>query len=108
MRILVVGAGVTGSVYVGKLLQARHHVVMLARGRRLAGLRTHGLVPKDASRQRTVLPASAVDAAGAGERHELVLVPVRAQLAATLPIRTVVCDGPDEVSLPTPPAAPTP
>ena len=66
MRILVVGAGVTASVYVGKLLQAGHHVVMLARGRRLAGLRTHGLVPEDASGQRTVLPASAVDVAGAG------------------------------------------
>ena len=98
MRILVVGAGVTASVYVGKLLQAGHHVVMLARGRRLAGLRTHGLVPEDASGQRTVLPAWAVDVAGAGERRDLVLVPVRAQLAAMLPIRTGVCDGPDEVS----------
>ena len=33
-----------------------------------------------------------------GERRDLVLVPVRAQLAAMLPIRTGVCDGPDEVS----------
>jgi ketopantoate reductase len=44
VRILTVGAGVIGSVSAGKLLQAGHHLVMLARGRRLAGLRTHRLV----------------------------------------------------------------
>jgi ketopantoate reductase len=44
MRILVFGAGVIGSVYAGKLLQAGHHVVLLARGRRLRDLRARGLV----------------------------------------------------------------
>lgn len=44
MRILVFGAGVIGSVYAVKLLQAGHEVVMLARGRRLSDLLTHGLV----------------------------------------------------------------
>ena len=32
MRILVLGAGVIGSVCAGTLLQAGHHVVLLARG----------------------------------------------------------------------------
>ena len=36
MRILVLGAGVIGSVYAAKLLQAGHEVVLLARGHRLA------------------------------------------------------------------------
>ena len=36
MRILVLGAGVIGSVYAGKLLEAGHEVVLLARGSRLA------------------------------------------------------------------------
>jgi ketopantoate reductase len=33
MRILVLGAGVIGSVYAGKLLQAGHHVVLPPMGR---------------------------------------------------------------------------
>jgi ketopantoate reductase len=48
VRILVFGAGVIGSVYAVKLLQAGHEVVMLARGRRLSDLQTHGLVLEDA------------------------------------------------------------
>jgi len=44
LRILVLGAGVIGSVYAGKLLQAGHEVVLLARGPRLSDLRNNGLV----------------------------------------------------------------
>lgn len=47
-RILVVGAGVIGSVYGAKLLQAGNRVVILARGTRLTDLRTCGLVLDDA------------------------------------------------------------
>ena len=39
MRILVLGAGVIGSVYASELLRAGHEVVVFARGRRLADLR---------------------------------------------------------------------
>ena len=54
MRVLVLGAGVIGSVYAARLLRAGHHVVMLARGQRLADLRAHGLVLEDAqSNHRT-------------------------------------------------------
>ena len=97
MRILVVGAGVIGSVYAGGLLEAGHHIVMLARGERLADLRAHGLVLEDAeSGHRTRLPVPAVEAPGAGERYDLVLVPVRAgQLAAALPMLAGMTDGSD-------------
>ena len=44
LRVLVLGAGVIGSVYAGKLLQAGHEVVVLARGHRLSDLQAHGLV----------------------------------------------------------------
>ena len=44
VRILVIGAGVIGSVYAAKLLQSGHEVVLLARGRRLADLQASGLV----------------------------------------------------------------
>ena len=98
VRVLVVGAGVIGSVYAGGLLEAGHRVVMLARGERLADLRAHGLVLEDAgSGHRTQLPVPAVEAAGVGgERYDLVLVPVRAgQLAAALPILAGMTDGSD-------------
>jgi 2-dehydropantoate 2-reductase len=61
VRILIAGAGVIGSVYGARLLQAGHDVVMLARGARLTDLQREGLVVEDAqSAQRTVLAVSAV------------------------------------------------
>jgi len=47
MRILVVGAGVIGSAYAGRLLEAGHSVALCARGRRLAELRERGLILED-------------------------------------------------------------
>ncbi len=90
MRILVLGAGVIGSVYAGKLIAAGHDVELLARGRRLADLRADGLILADAeSGQDTTVPVTAIGALGADSRYDLVLVPVRSeQLAATLPILT--------------------
>ena len=97
MRILVFGAGVIGSVYAGKLLQAGHHVVLLARGRRLTDLRTRGFVLENSeSKQRLELPVSVVDSPEADQRYDLVLVAVRAeQLAATLPVLMGMNDGSD-------------
>jgi 2-dehydropantoate 2-reductase len=97
LRVLVLGAGVIGSVYGGRLLQAGHHVVMLARGQRLADLRAHGLVLEDAeTRQRSHHPVPAVGAPDPGDHYDLVLVPVQAgQMAATLPILAGLTDGSD-------------
>ena len=97
MRILVVGAGVIGSVYAGKLLGAGHDVVLLARGRRLADLEAVGLILQDAwSGQRTVLPVTAVSVPGADDRFDLVLVTVRSeQLAGTLAALSSIRDGSD-------------
>jgi len=96
MRILVLGAGVIGSVYAGKLLQAGHEVVLLARGPRLVDLQTHGLILEDAqSGDRPVLPVPSVSEAADG-RFDLVLVPVRAeQFVSTLPVLTEMTDGSD-------------
>ena len=97
MRILVLGAGVIGSVYAAELLQAGHEVVMLARGRRLSDLQTHGLVLEEAnSGNRTVLAVQSVGEPAPDDRYELVLVPVRSeQLAGTLPVLTAMNDGSD-------------
>jgi 2-dehydropantoate 2-reductase len=97
VRILVLGAGVIGSVYAGKLLQAGHEVVLFARGRRLSDLQARGLVLEDAaSGQRTELRASSVGELATDERYDLVIVPVRSeQLASTLPILLTMRDGSD-------------
>lgn len=97
MRVLILGAGVIGSVYAGRLIQAGHQVVMLARGQRLADLRAHGLILEDAqTRRRTRLPVPAVETPDPCERYDLVLVPVQAgQLTATLPMLTAVTEGCD-------------
>lgn len=95
VRILVVGAGVIGSVYAGRLLDAGHEVVLLARGRRLADLRAFGLVLVEAeSGRRTVQRVTATGDIGADERYDLVLVPVRSeQLLSTLPVLCAMTDG---------------
>jgi 2-dehydropantoate 2-reductase len=95
MRILVLGAGVIGSVYAGKLLQAGHEVVLLARGPRLVDLQTHGLILQDAqSGDRSVLPVPVSEAVDG--HFDLVLVPVRAeQFVSTVPLLTEMTDGSD-------------
>ena len=97
MQILVFGAGVIGSVYAGKLQQAGHEVVVLARGSRLADLQEHGLVLEDAkSGHRDVLAVPAFSGIPAGDRYDLVIVPVRSeQLSGTLPILTAMTDRSD-------------
>jgi 2-dehydropantoate 2-reductase len=44
MKILVYGAGVLGSLYGARLKQSGQDVTILARGQRLAEIRTHGIV----------------------------------------------------------------
>jgi 2-dehydropantoate 2-reductase len=98
LRILVLGAGVIGSVYAGKLDHVGHEVVLLARGRRLSELQTNGLVLQEAmSGERLVLRLPTVSEVSS-ERYDLILVPVRSeQLASTLPFLTNVINGGSDV-----------
>ena len=97
MRILILGAGVIGSVYAGKLLRAGHDVVLLARGPRLVDLQTHGLILEDAeSGDSSVVPVTSVGELQADDRFDLVVVPVRAeQLRSTLGVLTSMTDDSD-------------
>jgi 2-dehydropantoate 2-reductase len=105
MRILVVGTGVIGSVYAGKLLQAGHQVDVLARGTRLRDLRTHGLLLQDAqSGERIAMPVPSLSEPAVDARYDVVFVPVRSeQVESTLPILVALradsddSDGPDVV-----------
>jgi 2-dehydropantoate 2-reductase len=90
VRILVVGAGVIGSIYADYLLEAGHEVELVARGRRLADLIEHGLVVEDMSRRRPRArsrPVVALSAAEGRAPYSLVLVTVRRdQVIASLPL----------------------
>ena len=75
--------------------------MLLARGRRLADLRTKGLVLENSeSKQRLEWPVEVIDRPEADQRYHLVVVAVRAeQLTATLPVLTDMDDGSDVLFL---------
>ncbi len=101
MRIVVLGAGVVGSVYAGHLLLAGHDVALVARGTRLTELRATGLVLEDAgSEERRQLSIEALDASALHPRCDLVVVAVRSeQLTETLPVLAEMTDAPDVLFL---------
>ena len=111
-RFVVFGAGVLGSLYAARLAAAGYDVTLVARGRRLADLREHGLIVEDAaSGERSVTRSVRfVDAIPPGETFACCLVLVRTtQLAEALPVlaeaegvATFVvmvnnAEGPDEI-----------
>jgi 2-dehydropantoate 2-reductase len=97
MRILIFGAGVIGSVYGGKLLEAGHEVTFLARGCRFSELQSHGLLLEDAeSGRRSEFAVRPVREPAAGERFDLVMVPVRSeQLSSTFMLLEQMREGSD-------------
>ena len=97
MKIVVVGPGVIGSIYGGLLARSGHDVTLIARGQRLADLRTHGLVLEDAdSGHRTEISLPVLDELSPDDHYDLVLVPVRSeQFASTLPMINSMGDGSD-------------
>ncbi len=86
LRILVIGAGVIGSVYAARLQAAGYTVTLLARGQHAADLRANGLVLEDASTgQSTTSHVQIVERLTAEESYDLALVCVRLdQVAATI------------------------
>lgn len=75
MKILVYGAGVIGSVYAAYLHRAGHAISVLARGRRLAQIREHGILLESAtSEERIEAAVPAVEQLEPGEAFDLVLV----------------------------------
>ncbi len=81
MRILVIGAGVIGSVYAGLLADAGHDVTVVARGGRLDDLRHHGLRLRSVDGSESRPSVSIVDAVPA-TRLDLVVIAVRREQAA--------------------------
>jgi len=77
-RILVYGAGPLGSLFAARLQQGGNDVSILARGRRLAELREHGIVLVDTlTAEQTVTQVNVVEGLSAGDAYDLVLVIMR-------------------------------
>jgi 2-dehydropantoate 2-reductase len=87
LHILVIGAGVIGSVYATRLQGAGHNVTLLARGQHAADLRASGLVLDDASTGQSITGHhKIVEQLAPEERYDLALICVRLdQVAAILP-----------------------
>ncbi len=88
MRVLIVGAGVIGSFNAARLKDGGVDVTLLARGRRLADLREHGIVLEDAfSRQQTTTRVPLVDRLEPDDPYDLAIVIVRRnQIPSVLPM----------------------
>jgi 2-dehydropantoate 2-reductase len=86
-RILVIGAGVIGSVYAARLMAAGYSVTLLARGRHAADLRTNGLLLEDAATgQSGTSHVRIVESLAPDDVYDLALVCVRLdQVAKILP-----------------------
>ena len=78
LRILVIGAGVIGSVYAARLQAAGHTVTLQARGQHAADLRATGLSLEDATKgQSTTSHIRIVDRLDPDDVYDLALVCVR-------------------------------
>ncbi len=87
MRILIYGAGVLGSLYAARLQEAGHDVSLLARGQRLADLKAHGVVLREAETgKQTTTRVRVVAQLAPEDAYDLVVVIVRKnQLSSVLP-----------------------
>ena len=87
MKILVIGAGVLGSLYAARLQAAGHDVSILARGERLEQIRARGiLLQEHGSEIVSATPVRAIEILDPHEDFDWVLVLVRKnQVAGLLP-----------------------
>jgi len=77
-KILVYGAGPLGSVFAARLQQGGNDVSILARGRRLAEVRQHGIVLVDAQTgEETTTRVNVVEELAPDDAYDLVLVIMR-------------------------------
>jgi 2-dehydropantoate 2-reductase len=77
-KILVYGAGPLGSLFAARLQQGGNDVSILARGRRLAELREHGVVVVDVlTEEQTVTQVNVTDRLHPNDAYDLVLIIMR-------------------------------
>ena len=88
LRILVVGAGVNGSVCAAALQRAGYRVALLARGRRFEELKERGIEIEDPLKNtRTVTRVPVIDYLAPTDLYEYILVVIRKnQVQELLPV----------------------
>jgi 2-dehydropantoate 2-reductase len=85
LKILTCGAGVIGSLYAAKLQRAGHRVTVLARGMRLAEIRSHGLVLEElGTGERTATQVETIERLNPADNYDLALITVRRDQLAGL------------------------
>jgi 2-dehydropantoate 2-reductase len=91
MRILIIGAGVLGSVYAARLHENGAPVTVLARGERLRDVRAHGVrLCDETTGEVTTADVNVIDRLDPEDPYELVLVLVRRnQVTSVLPMLAV-------------------
>ena len=87
IRILVIGAGVNGSVIAERLFERGVDVTVLARGKRLAEIESNGIVIQNPfSQKRRVAKVRVIGELAPGDVYDYILVVVRRnQVAELLP-----------------------
>jgi hypothetical protein len=87
-RVLIIGAGVIGGFDAARLKRGGVDVTLLARGRRLAELREHGVVLEDAlSGRHSITHVPLVDRLEPTDEYDLAVVIVRRnQICSVLPM----------------------
>ena len=78
MKILVFGAGPLGSVLASRLFQGGQDVTLLARGQRLADLRTHGVCLRNwKTGEEETIPVPLIEKFTPNDRYDLVISVMR-------------------------------
>lgn len=78
MKILVLGAGIVGCVYSGRLFEAKYDVTLLARGNRYYNLKTNGLILKNCiSGKKLRLNVPMISSLKENDFYDLIIVTVR-------------------------------
>lgn len=87
MKILVYGAGVIGTLFADRLHRAGNDVAILARGRRLADLREHGVIVRDSRTGETTYSRIEVrKELRTDDQYDLIVVAVRkTQIETVIP-----------------------
>lgn len=88
MKILVIGAGVLGSLFAARLKNIGEDVTLLARGKRLEEIRFHGVLLADSIGEHiSITHLQATDSLGPDDVYDLIIVAVRKnQLDSVLPM----------------------
>jgi 2-dehydropantoate 2-reductase len=87
MKILIFGAGVIGTLYAALFRTGGHHVTVLARGDRLASIRSQGLIIEDVNTKIKVqVIVDTVERLERDDAYDFALIAIRRdQLASVMP-----------------------